>query len=187
MRKTKLVSITTEGRDRGKHFLLTEKDAIGTEKWAMRALLAMGRNGIEVPDDVLTSGAVGILGAGLASIAKLPFDEAEPLLDEMLTCIAIVPDPSKRDAMNPDRPITRGLIIDESVGDADIQEVSTLLYLRKEVAELHLGFSLSAGLSMLAEQWLTSRLPATRTFRKAAVRSSRRGSQRSTNFKPATA
>lgn len=187
MRKTQIVTITAEGRDRGKHFLLTEMDAMRSEKWAMRALLAMGRSGIDVPDDILTSGAIGILGAGLSSIAKLPFEEAEPLLNEMLSCITFIPDPSKRDVMNPERPISRPLILDEAMGDADIQEVATLVQLRKEVAELHLGFSLTAGLSMLAEQWLTSRLQTTRTSRKAAGRSSRQGSRRSTNSSPATA
>lgn len=187
MRKTKIVRIETEGRDFGKHFLITEMDAMRAEKWAMQALLAMARGGINVPDDVLTSGAIGILVAGLSSITKLPFEDARPLLDEMLTCIALVPDPSKRDAMNTDRPITRPVIWDDDVNDSDVQEVSTILFLRKEVAELHVGFSLKDGLSMLADQWMSSFRQPPPTSRKASPRSSRRASPRSTNAKAATA
>jgi hypothetical protein len=187
VRKTKIVRIEAEGRDRGKHFLITEMDAMRAEKWAMQALLAMGRGGVNVPDDVLTSGAIGILASGLSSIARLPFEDARPLLDEMLTCISFVPDPSKRDVLNPERPISRPLILDEAMGDADIQEVATLLFLRKEVAELHLGFSFTAALSTLAEQWTSSLQRPLQTSRKASARPSRRASPRSTNAKAATA
>ena len=61
---------------------------------------------------------------GLASLTKVSFQAAKPLLAEMMTCVQIKPSPS----------VTRALIED------DIEEVATLLTLRKEVFNLHLSF-----------------------------------------------
>jgi hypothetical protein len=147
MRKHKVVTIAAEGRDKGKSFLIVEKSAYEAEKWATRALLALSQAGAQVGDDALASGALGILVAGLEAFKVLPYDLAEPLLDEMMTCVSFVPDPAK---INPDtlRPLSRGLRTDDDEGD--IQEVATLLKLRSEVLDLHLGFSVTAALSSLA-------------------------------------
>lgn len=149
MRKHKVVTIAADGRDAGKSFLLVEKSAYEAEKWATRALLALSQAGVEVPDDAARSGALGILLAGLEAFKALPFDAAEPLLDEMLTCIAFVPDPNKIDPQT-ERPIYRALMRGDDFNDGDIAEVATLLKLRSEVLELHLGFSMTAALSNLA-------------------------------------
>lgn len=149
MRQHKVVTIVTEGRDKGKSFLLVEKSAFEAEKWATRALMALSRAGVEVDDDAIGAGSLGILLAGLDAFKALPFDEAEPLLDEMLTCISFVPDTGSIDP-NSGRPFCRALMRGDDYNDGDIAEVSTLLKLRSEVLELHLGFSVTAALSNLA-------------------------------------
>lgn len=148
MRKHHVVTITTEGRDAGKSFLVVEKSAYDAEKWATRAIMALSRAGVEVPDEAMAAGALGILIAGVQAFKALPFDEAEPLLDEMMTCVSFVPDASKLDARG--RPIARALMLGDDYNDGDIAEVTTLLKLRSEVLELHLGFSITAALSNLA-------------------------------------
>ncbi|HQS69800.1 MAG TPA: hypothetical protein PLM58_09225 [Novosphingobium sp.] len=148
-RKTKVLTITTEGRDRGKSFLIVEKSAYDAEKWATRALMALSRAGATVDEDAIASGALGILATGLDSFRALPFDEAEPLLDEMLTCVHFVPDPAKVDAMT-GRPVTRPLMRPDEFNDGDVEDVATLIQLREEVLSLHLGFSLAAVLSSMA-------------------------------------
>lgn len=173
MRKHKVVTIAAEGRDKGKSFLVLEMPAMQAEKWAAKALLAMGRAGVEVPDDALGAGALGVLLLGLAGVQQMRFEDAEPLLDEMLTCIHFVPDPSRADPMS-GRPITRPLILE---GDAaDIEEVSSLLMLRGEAVELHVGFSPAAVLSTMAAA-LTSRQQTTSTSPNPAERRSRRAKQ----------
>lgn len=147
MRKHKVVTIAAEGRDKGKSFLIIEKSAYDAEKWATRALLALSQAGVEVGEDAMQSGALGILVAGMEAFKVLPYDLAEPLLEEMLTCISFVPDPDKINA-DTGRPLSRGLRTDDDAGD--IQEVATLLKLRSEVLDLHLGFSVTAALSSLA-------------------------------------
>jgi hypothetical protein len=162
MRKHKLVTIAAEGRDKGKTFLVVEKSAYDTEKWATRALLALSRTGADIPEDALAAGGLGVLIAGLTSFQKLAFEDAEPLLDEMMTCISFVPDANRLDPMT-SRPFTRALMMPDAVNDGDIEEITTLLTLRGEALELHLGFSVTAALSSLATAVVTSNRQDTST------------------------
>jgi hypothetical protein len=125
LRKTKLVTIDAENRDKGKTYLITEMGAAKAEKWAMRALLALMKSGIEVPEDAAQQGIAGLANVNLSSLGSIPFELAEPLLDEMMECVKIAPA-----AM----PQGRALM------EEDIEEISTRLKLRKEVLDLHIGF-----------------------------------------------
>lgn len=130
-RKIKTVRITEEGRDKGKTFFITEMPTTKAEKWAMRAFLAMARSGIDIPDEITKAGLAGLATFALRAVAGLNFVEAEPLMDEMMHCVQLQPDP-----LHPE--VLRALIPD------DIDEVKTLFTLRKEVMELHTGFSVPA-------------------------------------------
>lgn len=130
-RRTAVSVIDADGRDKGKRFLITEMSASQAERWAVRAFLAMGATGIEIPDDIKEAGLAGLAALGVQAMGFIPFEAAEPLLAEMFDCIQFVPDPA-----NPT--FTRPLIED------DIEEVATRLKLRKDVIELHTGFSLAA-------------------------------------------
>lgn len=172
MRKYILVKIEGEGRDKGKCFLVTEMPAFQAEKWAMRALLALGKAGVEVPDEAIHAGAAGILMAGLSAFRQIGFADAEPLLDEMMGCVAFVPDASMKDPID-GKPVTRGLARGDNFNDGDIEEVTTLLRLRGEAIELHLGFSIAAILSSLGAAVRNSSQSHSPTSRKSSVRSSR--------------
>lgn len=132
VRKIKEVTITADGRDRGKTFIITEMPASRAEKWAARAFFAMGRAGIEVPEALQGAGMAAIAVVGIQALARLSFVDAEPLLDEMMACVQI-----KMPA------ITRPLI-DDGTEAEDIEEASTRLLLRSEVFEIHTGFSIAA-------------------------------------------
>jgi hypothetical protein len=135
MRKTKIVTIDAENRDKGKSFLLTEMGATQAEKWAARAFLALAKSGVDLPDGAAQQGLAGVAAAGLSALSGLDWALAEPLLDEMFRCIQIQPDPVK----NPN--------FFRALGENDTEEVTTRIKLRKELLELHLGFSLAAKLS----------------------------------------
>lgn len=146
-RKTKIVTIETEGRDKGRTYFLTEMPPRQAEKWAARALLAFAKTGhTEMSDDfretLQHTGMAGLAAIGIRAITSVDFEDAEPLMDEMMSCVMFVPDPSKVDQVTK-QPIVRPLIED------DVDEVSTLLLLRSEVMELHLGFSIAGFLSRL--------------------------------------
>jgi len=123
-RKVATVTIDQQGRDFGKTFVITELSAHASEEWAGRALFAMLNAGVEIPDSIAGAGLAGIAALGIGALTKLSFDAAKPLLDEMMTCVQVRPSSN----------VTRALIID------DIEEVGTLLTLRKEVFNLHLSF-----------------------------------------------
>jgi hypothetical protein len=128
MRKTSHITIQDEGRDKGKVFVITEKSAIEADKWGIRALLALSKSGVPIPPEFMEMGIIGVLAVGVHRLAGASFGDLEPLLDEMLTCVEIMPTPGRPD-------IVRKLMPD------DIEEVKTLQTLRMEVFRLHTGFS----------------------------------------------
>jgi hypothetical protein len=132
MRKTEIVTIAFEGRDKGKQFLLTEKPAMRAEKWALRAILVLSHAGADLPEGASSGGMAAFAHEGLKALNRLKFDEAEPLLDEMWECVQVIPDPK-----NPQ--IVRPLMLHGVEGD-DIEEVTTILLLRERVFNLHTAF-----------------------------------------------
>lgn len=139
-RKTKTIVIESEGRDKGKMFHITELPASQGEAWATRALFVMMNCGVEVPDDLLSAGLAGIAAIGIKSLAKVPYELAKPLFDEMMECIAVVPDPKQP-------LVKRGYGGVGPMIEDDIEEISTRLQLRKAVLELHIDFFMSAARS----------------------------------------
>ena len=123
--KYTVVEDKSVNRDGGKTFHITELPAREAERWALRALLAMSRNGINIPDSALEGGFASLAVAGLNLIGNMPFDEAEALMDKMMECV-------QYDPGHPYQP--RPLV------DSDIEEVSTLVHLRAEVFKLHADF-----------------------------------------------
>lgn len=171
MRKTKIVTIDAEGRDKGKSFLIVEKDAWAAEEWSTRAIMALANVGVEVPDGAIQAGALGLFAIGLEALRKLPFDAAKPLLDEMMTCVSFVPDAGKVDPVT-QRPATRPVIMPSELSDGDIEEVTTLYKLRQEALDLHLGFSVAAILSDLMAALRSMSQQNTQTSPEAAGQSS---------------
>lgn len=146
-RKTLTIAIDAEGRDKGKTFLLTEMPASKGEKWAARALLALARGGIEVPENIAGLGLAGIAIVGVQALSGLEWELAEPLMDEMFACIQIIPDAS--------RPaVVRGLVED------DIEEIKTRIMLRKEILTLHVEFFMDAALLKQARDMVAAALPS---------------------------
>jgi len=126
-RKVKTFTVSADGRDKGKIFVLTEMPATKAEKWALRAFLGLARHGIKIPEGVQRLGMVGLAQYGLTLLGQLPYDDAEVLMDEMFQCVKIQP--------GSDPNVTRELIED------DIEEVATRMELRKEIFTLHVDFT----------------------------------------------
>ncbi|ENN86076.1 hypothetical protein RHSP_32067 [Rhizobium freirei PRF 81] len=108
-----------------------------SEKWATRALAVVAKSGVDIGgiDEIMKLGMAGIAMLGVASLVNCPFEEIEPLLDEMMWCVCIKPDPQRPNYIRED-------LIEE-----DIEEIATRLYLRSEVFQLITGFSVTGGLS----------------------------------------
>lgn len=129
--KTLDIIIDDEGRDKGKRFRITELPAMQGAKWAMRALFALGNAGIEVPAELAGRGMASIAYFGAQVLQKMRAEDAEPLLDEMMGCVQILPDPRHPTVIRP--------LIMNGTGD-DIEEMATIFRLQKDAIGLHLDF-----------------------------------------------
>lgn len=143
MRHERDWTVADDGRDKGKVFHITEMPASRAERWAMRALLALAHSGVDVGDMEELDPASGMRGIAAAravggrllkALTGLQFDEIEPLLDEMMGCVQVVPDPSK--------PHVRRPLMEE-----DVEDVTTRVRLRVEVLNVHLDFLQAGSLS----------------------------------------
>ena len=132
--KSTVVEIETEGRDKGKKYLLTEMPALKAERWARHAAAAMNRSDLDAKDVIKELGMLGFYLVGFQALAGGDIDKVDVLMDEMLQQIKIV-----------EEAVTRPL-----GGDGDIEEVATLIKLRKELLELHMNFTFAELASMLA-------------------------------------
>lgn len=138
MRKTKTITIPgaksdVQGeRDNGKTFLITEMAAGPAERWADRSLILLAH--------ARTASSSGM--AGIAEITPIlggiEFAQLAPLMDELLACVRVVPDPK--------RPAFTRVLEDNGLEGDDIEEAATRQLLRREVLDLHVNFSLAAGI-----------------------------------------
>lgn len=135
MRKTENVTITDEGRDQGKVFVITEMPASQAERWATKAFLALAKAGIELPDNVAEMGMQGLAIIGFKALGGIEPQSAFELMDEMFaSCLAVMPDPGKPQVL-------RGVGGVGPIVEGDIEEVKTRFTLRMKIFELHVGFS----------------------------------------------
>lgn len=145
-RKVEIVRVPTgdawrENRDSAaaRVYRLTEMDSVRAEKWGTRALLLLKNSGARIPDNVQGLGMIGVAIVGLNVFLQgnISFEDLEPLMDEMMTCVEIVRDPRHPDVVTP------------LASADDVEEVQTRLWLRSEVLRLHTGFSPADALSRL--------------------------------------
>lgn len=127
-------TVTDAGRDKGKLFLITEMSAEQGEDWAMRVLLALMQSNVEVPEGFLELGMAALAQMGLKALSGIKWELAKPLMQELMDCIQIIPNPKATHVVRP-------LIPD------DIEEIMTRATLKWEVLSLHVDFSQAADLS----------------------------------------
>lgn len=128
----KIIQIT-EGRDAGKTFLVMEMPCSKAEKWFARALCAMlpGDIPADVRDLAKTSSAAAFMRVMQAGLHSLKWETAEPLYDDLLPQIYVLPKGSAEARIQ----------LKASNIDAHVQDFATMYRLRGAVLELSLGFS----------------------------------------------
>lgn len=119
--------VGTVGRDKDKVYRLTEMPASRGERWAVRVLMAMARAGHSVSGGT-QGGMMALAQFAVGAFLTMSWADAEPLLEEMMSCVSVVHDPSYPEN-------TRVLLED------DVEEIPTRIMIRKEVLKLHLNFS----------------------------------------------
>lgn len=136
-RKTKTVVIRAENRDKGKHFLITEMQAVQAERWAVRAFLALAKSGQGLDGYEPGAGMAALAVVGFRALSGISLEETEILMGQLMECVQIVPTPSQPSVVRP-------------TIDDDFEEPATLFYLKAEVFDLHTGFSTAARFQNLA-------------------------------------
>lgn len=125
-----ILTITADGRDKGKCFKLREADAFTADKWCNRAMLMLISGGADVPKEILNMGVIGLMMLAQQGLRWVRWSDLEPLLDELFeTCVQYVPTPARPEIV---RPVMRQA--------DDVEEVSTLREIRMAVFKLHAGF-----------------------------------------------
>lgn len=124
-----------DARDAGKVFVLTEPAATQSEAVALRLFLAAARSGVAIPDSIKDLGLVGLAIYGIELMGKVPYEEAKVAADFLMGCVKI----------------NEGKLVRE-LEESDIEEVATLLKLKKEVLTLITGFTFDVGRLTSAQQ-----------------------------------
>lgn len=150
-RKSIVFTVEADNRDKGKQFKITEMPARKAEEWAIRLACAVIGAGVTVPDNmmaaigaavapapaednaearelydsVMASGMAGLAQWGITSLAKVPFAQSKPLLDELLGCVKFLGGSGIETAL---------------VDEGQIEEISTWSRLKIEAFKLHIAF-----------------------------------------------
>ncbi len=136
MRKTKVITIETDNRDKGKSFLIKEMSAHKAEQWSAEALVAIFSG--NVPADILqvsqTSNTAALATAMEYLLKGLSWKSIKPLYNSLLSCVSFIPE--KENKANPVNVIP----LTETNIENFIEEVPTLLKLRLAALEINLGF-----------------------------------------------
>lgn len=127
-RKVIEVTIADEGRDKGKHFLITEMPASQGERWARHAVAAVSRSGVDLPPNVIEMGMAGAFLVGFKLIAGV--GDSDELMAQLMACVKFVANPAMPE-------LARALVED------DTEEITTRVKLAKEVFDLHNFFSIA--------------------------------------------
>lgn len=133
MRK-ELLYVAEDGRDKGKRFKITEMSAMQAERFALKAFSGAVRAGINLPDGIEASGMFALARFGYSMLVTMPYEISGPLFDELAGCIKLMPSMDKPN-------ITRDVI------EGDVEEVQTLLKLKKAAYDLHVDFFPDGGQS----------------------------------------
>lgn len=140
MRRERQVVITSpaegENRDAGKTFIVREVDAETAEEWGLRAMMALGTGGIQVPPELVSAGLLGVVLVGYQAFMGAREEAVLPLWREMLpACVFLRQADGKGNAAGEEvrQPYYRGMV----------EEPATLLRLRQTIMELHTGFTLA--------------------------------------------
>lgn len=134
-RKTLTYTVSDKNRDEGKVFVINEMPVRAGHSWATRALFGVMNGGIEIDDDLLSSGFAGLAQVGIKALGNLRPEIGVSLLNELLECVQVMPDPSVPSRLRSD-------------WESDVEEVATIFKLQFEVLKLHMDFSMPAARSI---------------------------------------
>lgn len=112
-----------QGRDANKVFKIKEMSASQMDRWAIKALILLGKGGNGGIAKLGTMGFKEILEA----FGNAEYEKAEPLLQELLECCSFEKDGSS-------------VVLKKDFIDGVVEDWTTLMRLKIEALKLNLGF-----------------------------------------------
>lgn len=126
--------VETEGRDKGKEFLITEMSAWDADSLAQDIFRAMGdSNYSSIPADVIAMGCAGLATVGLSVISASSPEVARQLRDRLMSTVEII---ITSEGQRQQRKVN---------GALDFEEVSTIRSLLDKVFQVNFDFLTIAG------------------------------------------
>ncbi|EPB7456777.1 hypothetical protein [Citrobacter freundii] len=126
--------VETEGRDKGKEFLITEMSAWDADSLAQDIFRAMGdSNYSSIPADVIAMGCAGLATVGLSVISASSPEVARQLRDRLMSTVDII---ITNEGQRQQRKVN---------GSLDFEEVSTIRSLLDKVFQVNFDFLTIAG------------------------------------------
>ncbi|EKA7106804.1 TPA: hypothetical protein O7U53_001957 [Salmonella enterica] len=126
--------VETEGRDKGKEFLITEMSAWDADSLAQDIFRAMGdSNYSSIPADVIAMGCAGLATVGLSVISASSPEVARQLRDRLMSTVDII---ITSEGQRQQRKVN---------GSLDFEEVSTIRALLDKVFQVNFDFLTIAG------------------------------------------
>lgn len=128
--KTETIDVELKEGGESLRFRIQPFSATRGEAWILRAFLLLARAGNKFPDnlDLPSMGKFIMSPQGIAALGCTPYEEAEPLLDELLGCCTRLLN------NNSTQPVTRSTV------DGYIKSPLTLLKLRMEALKVNFSF-----------------------------------------------
>ncbi|MBO1326048.1 hypothetical protein K2X14_10220 [Acetobacter sp. TBRC 12305] len=121
------VTVGQDGADYGKRFVITRMPAIQADRWGRHCLQAAIAGGGDIPGLAEGAGLAGVAAVGLGIFGAMEPARMDALIDELMRCISVQPDPA-----NP--------ALRRALHDSDIEEIPTVGWLQKEAFALHVDF-----------------------------------------------
>lgn len=131
-RREEFYTVSDNNRDFNKTFVITEMSAFDAESFAIKLGLLLLSNNPELPSDLTQKiqnndlSMQDIAHYGFRLLQGLNYDAIKPVLDDLMMCVQIIVDKKSG--------IRRALV------NEDIEEVKTIMTLRKMVIGLHVNF-----------------------------------------------
>lgn len=132
--KEAMIVCPHEGADKGKQFIIKRMSAVEADRWGRHVLQAAAVAGADLPDAIEANGLAAVAAAGIRIFAGMNPEVSDALLDRLMQCVNLVPDPAHPEVALP-----------WSMSQSQIEEIPTIGWLHKEALKLHLDFFKGVG------------------------------------------
>ncbi|MFT8655947.1 MAG: hypothetical protein ABF785_04555 [Acetobacter papayae] len=128
------VTCPHEGVDKGKQFVITRMSAVEADKWGRHCLQAAAASGAAIPGMEPGAGLAGVAAAGIGIFAAMSPERMDELIDRLMQCVEMVPDPANR-----------AMTLNWQLAQGQIEEIPTVGWLQTEAFKLHVDFFKGVG------------------------------------------